>query len=300
MDSSEKNIVIGPELPPHLINSKSTEKIEQKNEIIGPTLPPHLQKNNSVIGPQLPSHLLEMKDSSSNEEIKTDENKYESKSSYIGPVLPAHLQNPQQKLPIPSNLDINSDEDDEVYGPLPVGNEKLNPAQIALEERAIQIKLDKLTNNKNKQSREEWMLELPEVKAANFGLGPRQFRSKTGPDMSDRSSWTDTPSTKKNKKQKTNMDDLKTSTEEIEINKKDLQQEAISKKHKRNKESLVEIHQKKLKNDKKEQSGSGERRPFNRETDLQVNRFDDAQKKAVLKKAQLLDDRFSTGKSKFL
>lgn len=43
-----------------------------------------------------------------------------------------------------------------------------------------------------------------------------------------------------------------------------------------------------------------ERRPFSRDVDLQVNRFDDAQKKAVLKKAQLLDDRFSSGQSKFL
>lgn len=43
-----------------------------------------------------------------------------------------------------------------------------------------------------------------------------------------------------------------------------------------------------------------ERRPFSRDIDLQVNKFDDAQKKAVLKKAQLLDDRFSSGQAKFL
>jgi hypothetical protein len=49
-----------------------------------------------------------------------------------------------------------------------------------------------------------------------------------------------------------------------------------------------------------QEEGPSERRPFNRETDLQVNRFDEAQKKAVLKKAQLLDDRFSSGQSKFL
>lgn len=44
----------------------------------------------------------------------------------------------------------------------------------------------------------------------------------------------------------------------------------------------------------------GERRPFSRDIDLKVNRFDEAQKKSILKKAQLLDDRFSAGKSKFL
>lgn len=48
------------------------------------------------------------------------------------------------------------------------------------------------------------------------------------------------------------------------------------------------------------ESGPSERRPFSREVDLQVNRFDEAQKQAVLKKAQLLDNRFSAGESKFL
>jgi len=39
---------------------------------------------------------------------------------------------------------------------------------------------------------------------------------------------------------------------------------------------------------------------FDRDRDLQVNKFDDAQKKAVINKAQLLDDRFSAGHRKFL
>lgn len=43
-----------------------------------------------------------------------------------------------------------------------------------------------------------------------------------------------------------------------------------------------------------------ERKPFDRDTDLQVNRFDEAQKKSILKKAQLLDTRFKHGKSKYL
>lgn len=40
------------------------------------------------------------------------------------------------------------------------------------------------------------MLELPPEKSAIIGLGPRSFRRREGPDMSDRSSWTDTPETK--------------------------------------------------------------------------------------------------------
>jgi hypothetical protein len=50
----------------------------------------------------------------------------------------------------------------------------------------------------------------------------------------------------------------------------------------------------------KEEGKHEERRPFDRSVDLQTNRFDEAQKKAILKKAQLLNDRFASGHSKFL
>lgn len=55
--------------------------------------------------------------------------------------------------------------------------------------------------NKNIKIREEWMTELPPAHAVNLGLGPRKFRVREGPDMSDRSCWTDTP-TQKAQKQK--------------------------------------------------------------------------------------------------
>ena len=57
----------------------------------------------------------------------------------------------------------------------------------------------------------------------------------------------------------------------------------------------VLFFQKKNKKDEK-----SERRPFDREIDLQVNRFDEAQKKSIIKKAQQLDTRFGAGKSKYL
>lgn len=41
-----------------------------------------------------------------------------------------------------------------------------------------------------------------------------------------------------------------------------------------------------------------ERRPFDRDQDLQVNRFDEAQKKALLKKSQELNTRFSHSKDR--
>lgn len=47
--------------------------------------------------------------------------------------------------------------------------------------------------------REEWMTELPPAQAASLGLGPRKFRIREGPDMSDRSCLTDTPAQKAQK-----------------------------------------------------------------------------------------------------
>lgn len=43
-----------------------------------------------------------------------------------------------------------------------------------------------------------------------------------------------------------------------------------------------------------------ERRPFSRDIDLQCNKFDNAQKQSILKKASQLNNRFSQGESRFL
>jgi Protein of unknown function (DUF3752) len=51
---------------------------------------------------------------------------------------------------------------------------------------------------------------------------------------------------------------------------------------------------------KKEKDEKPERRPFNRDTDLSANKFDEARKKSAIKKAQLLDMRFSSGGKKYL
>lgn len=54
--------------------------------------------------------------------------------------------------------------------------------------------------------REEWMIELPPTQINNLGLTARKFRMKAGPDMSDRSCWTDTPAKKaERRKQRVNM-----------------------------------------------------------------------------------------------
>lgn len=63
--------------------------------------------------------------------------------------------------------------------------------------------------------------------------------------------------------------------------------------------NVKKINQTFLQKDEKE-DGKKERRPFSRDVDLQVNRFDEAQKKSIIKKAQDLNCRFSRGEAKYL
>lgn len=175
--------VIGPNLP-----TRSPEMQKVETSCIGPVLPPHLQEN---IGPALPPDFQE----------KSQQN--DDTTETIGPTLPSYLQeqtceNPKTIGPtLPSHLrkklEEEADEqnrDEEVYGPLPPGMSAHSAAHVALEERALQMKLSALDPVKEKaEVREEWMLELPDVKAAHLGLGPRQFRGRAGPDLTDRYGW---------------------------------------------------------------------------------------------------------------
>lgn len=100
-----------------------------------------------------------------------------SSNDIYGPALPPHLQ---------KTVEEDSDDED-AYGPLPPGASTSSFAHQALEERALQIKLGCFDTNETKATvREEWMMELPEVRAGNLGLGARQFRKNERPDFSDR------------------------------------------------------------------------------------------------------------------
>ncbi|XP_013193187.2 NKAP family protein CG6066 [Amyelois transitella] len=273
----------------------------EKANVCGPALPPHLQKrfagssSSDVEGPALPPHL--------------------SGSRNLGPSIPDDMRkvlaNTKQ-----ADLKYESSDEDIGIGPLPTGaEEKWSDAHKKLEERALDMKIRKLEGHSLKsdqvKSREQWMLELPEGKAKYLGLEARSFRAKEGPDMSDRSSWTDTPEEKARKaagiaKEEDAELTLQREAKARQISSRDEQQELAVKKHKKKHkrdESLLDMHQKKLKKKKKKEEkeeGKKERRPFSRDVDLQVNRFDDAQKKSIIKKAQELDTRFSRGEAKFL
>lgn len=72
---------------------------------------------------------------------------------------------------------------------------------------------------------------------------------------------------------------------------------------KRGTDSLLNIHETKLKKKSKKDKDKGEpveRRPFDRDVDLSANQFDEAQRKLMIKKAAQISDRFSSGAKKFL
>lgn len=97
------------------------------------------------------------------------------------------------------------------------------------------------------------MLELPPEKAANLGLGARQFRKREGPDMSNRSEWTDTPSDKQRKIQEPKTSEISDidALKQVAIKNRDEQMEKLAEtSEKRKPYSLLEMHQEKLKKQK--------------------------------------------------
>nr|CAD7424045.1 unnamed protein product [Timema monikensis] len=289
------NTSIGPLIPPGF-NSRPHQDINKDTSgdadiIIGPVLPQHLNStgasDDDMYGPALPPRLGEL-----------------GGKAILGPTLPPGFK--------PSTTVTDSEDSDaEVVGPLPPSEAGLADGsyiQQELERRAQKMKrkLAGEDDNDGALKRESWMLELPPDRATEFGLGPRQFRKKEKLDPGDKSVWTDTPADRLNKKhsQKEHKN-AESEMHQLTMMVRDEEMEQLSRKHPSNKnrqESLLETHQREL-NKKKKQNEAGkpkERRPFDRDVDLQANRFDEAQKEAIFKKAQLLNDRFSRGETKFL
>ena len=61
-----------------------------------------------------------------------------------------------------------------------------------------------------------------------------------------------------------------------------------------------EKERKKKKSKSNDKADKPERKPFDRESDLQVNKFDAAQRKALVQRSHELDGRFSHGGKQFL
>lgn len=267
---------------------------------------------NRICGPSLPPHMLKKK--------PHHDNASSMKTKIYGPSLPSiytTYTEPDDKNEISKIIDADigiESEDEILIGPVLEHTSNKNETYLKLEKRAIELKLAKLNEDDKipvHEEREEWMISLPELRTvADLGITARQFRTKVHDEIKDRSLWTETPRDRENKAEKgkdSSHDNLakmkREKTEKIRRERRDAEQEDMVRKHKKKHkldESLLKMHQKNMKKKAEKESFSLERRPFSRDTDLKVNRFDEAMKKSILKKAQLLDTRFNSGQSKFL
>ncbi|XP_045134511.1 GPALPP motifs-containing protein 1-like [Portunus trituberculatus] len=287
-ESEEEGGGYGPAPPPHM-QQKGSDKSESEDEgeEYCPALPPHMLQRGSKTSPQSPE-----------------------RRSIVGPILPKGFAPPTEEPPVEEDAKESEEEEEEtgpVIGPVPPVD-KVNPKEYRaweLEERARKMKekLEGRDVDSNKPlARESWMTELPDDKPNFCGLGPRQFLRKTPTERGDRSCWTDTPGDRARKAKEQEQQRVEESTPEESATKqrdKDLTEKVDEYNKNKRAKPLVELHRKELKR-KQSSEGTKERRPFSREEDLNVNKFDDAQRESVLKKARQLNDRFSSGKAKFL
>jgi len=335
---------IGPTLPPHLqqkmaesgddSSSGEDEKVGPKlpqapktttqpsgRTAIGPTLPPHLQRqqrdeesdsDDDEAGPRLPEVACRgpIPQEIENEEESSDDD------FGLGPALPPHLA--ARLAPAaeadPGEEDESSDDDGGCIGPRPPApgdnSSSLLSQMSDIERRAKNMKEKIEGKDKEVLKRENWMLELPEANAKNFGLGARTFRRKAATSLGDRSAWTDNPE-EREKRARGEIEEKPEEDDQLYLVNK-ARDEAMAKvtedlKKKRGTESLVDLHDKKLqkkqkkekKKSKKDEEPQG-RRPFDRDLDLGANKFDDAQRKLMIKKSAEINSRFAAGAQKFL
>nr|XP_028584647.1 GPALPP motifs-containing protein 1-like [Podarcis muralis] len=223
----------------------------------------------------------------------------------LGPALPPGFKKPseaaEENIYYATQTTDSSEEEEDLIGPMPAKGPVESNTTREIECRAQRMK-DKLLGKDDgpKQAkRESWMTDLPpELKS--FGLGPRTFKRRADDKSGDRSIWTDTPADREKKAQE--APDAKKSISkddaEVLLSEKDkrLVEQLSSYNDSQRSESLMDLHQKKLKSKASEEKKPQERRPFDRDQDLQVHRFDEAQKRALLKKSRDLGTRFSHGK----
>ncbi|XP_006884621.1 PREDICTED: GPALPP motifs-containing protein 1 [Elephantulus edwardii] len=224
----------------------------------------------------------------------------------IGPALPPGFIKSTQKSDRgrddPGQQETDSSEHDDIVGPMPAKEPVTYSVTTEFEKRSQRMK-EKLTRGDDSPkpiTRESWMTELPpEMK--DFGLGPRTFKRRADDKSGDRSVWTDTPADRERKAKESQeaRKSLSKKDEEHIMSGRDkrLAEQVSSYNESKRSESLMDMHHKKLKSKAAEEKNKPQERiPFDRDKDLKVNRFDEAQKKALIKKSRELNNRFSHGK----
>ncbi|XP_047436575.1 GPALPP motifs-containing protein 1 [Mugil cephalus] len=269
-------------------------KDDDDDGFFGPALPPGFKKQQSsperppVLGPALPPGFRRAA-------YENDDDDGEDGEDFPGPALPPGYQ---------AESSSSEGEDEDVIGPMPAKGPIQDSVTDDIERRARKMK-EKLTTDDTPEvlARETWMMELPPV-LQHIGLGARTFKKRSGPEKKDRSIWTDTPADRERKARERLEGKGKEEAEKDsapQVPRKDLEMaEKVSKYNETKRaESLMSLHTKTIKEKAKEKADMPvERRPFDRDADLQVNRFDEAQKQRLLKKSQELNTRFSHSKDR--
>ncbi|KAM6943434.1 GPALPP motifs-containing protein 1 [Xenentodon cancila] len=274
-DNDDDDGFFGPALPPGF-----------KNQQCSPERPP-------VLGPALPPGFC--RDAYDDDDDDDDGDDGEDGERLPGPALPPGYH---------AESSSSEGEGEDVIGPMPAKGPAQDSVALDFERRAQRMK-EKLTGLDAPEvaTRETWMTELP-PELQHIGLGARTFKKRSGPENRDRSIWTDTPADRERKARERVEGKKKGEVEKdnvAQVSHRDLEMaEKVSKYNESKRaESLISLHTKKMKEKAKEEADKPvERRPFDRDTDLQVNRFDEAQKQRLLKKSQELNTRFSHSKDK--
>nr|XP_020493609.1 GPALPP motifs-containing protein 1 [Labrus bergylta] len=278
-------------------NSQEDDEDGDDDGFFGPALPPGFKKQQSsperppVLGPALPPGFRR----AAYEDDDDDDDDDDNNSEGGGPALPPGYRAESS----------SSEGEDDVIGPMPSKGDIQDSVALDFERRAKRMK-DKLTGEETPEvlARETWMTELP-PELQHIGLGARTFKKKSGPENKDRSIWTDTPEDRE-RKIRERLERKQKGEEEVDekvpkLSRKDLEMADKVSKYNETKraESLMTLHTKTMKEKAKEKADIPvERKPFDRDADLQVNRFDDAQKERLLKKSQELNTRFSHSKDR--
>ncbi|XP_012881868.1 PREDICTED: GPALPP motifs-containing protein 1 [Dipodomys ordii] len=277
-------------------DSGPTAKKQRRNQddddddeegFFGPALPPGFKKQDDspprpIIGPALPPGFI--KSTQKSDKGREDQGQA---STYFNS----------------KDTDSSEDENEDIVGPMPAKGPVNYSVTAEFEKRAQRMK-EKLTKGDDDSSkpitRESWMTELPpEMK--DFGLGPRTFKRRADDKSGDRSIWTDTPADRERKAKETQESRKSLGKKDEDhipsARDKRLAEQVSSYNESKRSESLMDLHHKKLKNKAAEDKNKPQERiPFDRDKDLKVNRFDEAQKKALIKKSRELNSRFSHGK----
>ncbi|XP_045567159.1 GPALPP motifs-containing protein 1 isoform X1 [Salmo salar] len=273
-DDDDDDGFFGPALPPGFSNPQASP---ERPAVLGPALPPGFHRP-----------------------VSDDEDDDDGEDDFPRPVLPPGFTAESSSS---DEEEEEEEEDEEVIGPMPAQGAIRDSVALDIERRAQKMK-DRLTGADNGPEdvvRETWMTELPPT-LQHIGLGARTFKKRAGPESKDRSLWTDTPADRERKLRERLEGKESGETEPVpRLSHKELQMaEKVSKYNETKRgESLISLHEKQM---KKRKLGEGakplERRAFDRDQDLQVNKFDEAQKQRLLKKSQELNTRFGHSKEK--